>query len=197
MINKMYKRNVFSFVLLLSVIIFFNPCVYGAGGAVKEGAIKKGMKLSEFSLSVPESTEVQKYLGLKNTNPFFLSQVQAKIIIVEFYSIYCAACQKQAPLNNKLYKYIQGSSKLKNDVKMIGIGLGNKPFEIKYFREAHNVRFPLFPDADKNILNKLGIKVTPITILMEPDGTVLATHYGLIENIDNIFLEIRKFQKKL
>jgi len=178
-------------------LIFGILCIFWSQPVLGEKTLTKGMTLPDIQLMGAGSVEVQKYLGLKNLEPFSLSEVPSKLILVEFYSIYCAVCQQQAPDNNKLFKYIRGNQKMSADLKMMGIGLGNKPFEVKYFREAHNVKFPLFPDADKSVLNKTGIKATPIMVLMQPDGKILMAHYGRIEDLDKFFQEIKKIQSSL
>jgi len=172
-----------------AAIIFFivsNSPVFGGQ------AVTKGMTFPDFQVMDAGTDGVQEYLGLKSAAPFSMSDIPSKLILVEFYSIYCAICQKQAPDNNKLFKYIQGDQNLSRDLKMIGIGLGNKPFEVKYFKEAHNVRFPLFPDADKSILKKTGIKATPVMVLMQPNGKVLIAHYGRIDDLEGFFQELKK-----
>lgn len=171
---------------LITIFIFSNSPVFGGQ------AVTKGMTFPDFQVMSAGTDEVQEYLGLKSAEPFTLSDIPSKLVLVEFYSIYCAICQKQAPDNNKLFKYIQGDQNLSRDLKMIGIGLGNKPFEVKYFKEAHSVRFPLFPDADKSILKKTGIQATPVMVLMQPDGKVLIAHYGRINDLEGFFQEIKK-----
>jgi len=190
MIEKSIKKKII-FPILGILCIFWSQPVSG------EQALTQNMTLPDLQLISAGSIEVQNYLGLKSLEPFSLSQIQSKLILVEFYSIYCAVCQQQAPHINKLFKYVQGDRELSKDLKMIGIGLGNKPFEVKYYREAHSVKFPLFPDADKGVLNKTGIKATPVMVLMQPSGKILMAHYGRIENLDNFFQEIKKIQNAL
>jgi thiol-disulfide isomerase/thioredoxin len=180
-----------SIVFILSVIV-----AYPVSGA-RNLAIKKGMTLPEIKLVGAGTPEVQKYLGLENLEPFTLSQIKTKLILVEFYSFYCPHCQEAAPTNNKLFKYIRKSSKLKNDVKMIGIALTNKPFEVNMFRETFHVTFPLFPDEDKAILDKLGIQWTPVMVLMKPDGTVLIAHYGMIKDLKGFISEIEAIHSEM
>lgn len=172
-------------VFILSIVV-----AYPVSGA-RELAIKKGMILPEIKLIGAGTPEVQKYLGLENLEPFSLSQIKTKLILVEFYSFYCPHCQEAAPTNNKLFKYIRRSSELKNDIKMIGIALTNKPFEVKMFKETFHVKFPLFPDEDKAILDKLGIQWTPVMVLMKPTGEVLIAHYGMIKDLKGFISEIK------
>jgi hypothetical protein len=43
-----------------------------------------GSELPHFTVGAPDSPEVQKYLGLKNDGPFELSDITAKIVLIDF-----------------------------------------------------------------------------------------------------------------
>ncbi len=183
--------SVFAVLGVLLIIPFFDA--YGAG----EKAIKEGMTLPHFKVAGAETIDAQEYLGLKSSAPFTLSEIQAKLLLVEFYSFYCHVCMKTAPTVNKLYTYIQGQSTLRDDIKMMGIGITNKPVEVKYYRENFNVKFPLFPDEKREILDTLGIQWTPVLVVMTPDGKVLIAHYGEIDDLDGFIREIKKIHAEL
>jgi hypothetical protein len=58
---------------------------YSAYGAQAE-AIPVGTQFPKFTIGNPNSPEVQKYLGLKDDKPFTLSNIGAKLVIVEFFN---------------------------------------------------------------------------------------------------------------
>jgi peroxiredoxin len=186
---KRFKKVVLYLAISLFLGTYHCP-VYGARG------LPPGTTLNEFSMEVPTSTEVREYLGLKEGKTFTLSQISGKLVLIEFYSMYCPVCQRQAPRANKIFKFIQDDSTLNKDIKVIGVGLTNKQKEIDIYKKTFRIKFPLFADPDKAIANKTGIKDIPMTVLVDKHGKVLLSHLGVVEKMDAFMKEIRELHKK-
>jgi hypothetical protein len=62
---------------------------YGAQNSKKSKVISAGETLPDFRLCGPDSASAQKYLGLKTPDCFSLSQIPAKIILLEVFLLYC------------------------------------------------------------------------------------------------------------
>ncbi len=45
-----------------------------------------GSQMPTFTVGAPDSPEVQKYLGLKGSDPFKIADIGAKVVLVEFLS---------------------------------------------------------------------------------------------------------------
>ena len=119
--------------------------------------------LPELVLTVPENDIHKKYLGLtgKAGDKFTPADIQADILLIELFSMYCPYCQKEAPLVNELYERMEEVSKKGIKVRIIGLGASNSQFEVEHFMETYNVPFPLFPDKDMSMYKALVGAGTP------------------------------------
>ena len=86
-------------------------------------AMSPGGTLPGFQIPMPDSPEIKAYLGVKGAPTFSLSQVPAKLLVVEFFDVFCLVCQKDAPILNRLYKFIQEDQDLSKNIKMVGFAL--------------------------------------------------------------------------
>ncbi|MCX7634794.1 MAG: TlpA family protein disulfide reductase [Syntrophales bacterium] len=104
---------------------------------------------------------------------FNLPRLQDGFVIIQIFSMYCPYCQREAPNVNKLYAMIEADPSLRNRVRLVGIGVGNTPYEVDTFRKRYQIRFPLYSDGDFRIHKKLGEPRTPhfFGVRINPDGS--------------------------
>ncbi|MBN2396775.1 MAG: TlpA family protein disulfide reductase [Deltaproteobacteria bacterium] len=171
-------KKVFQYVVVLLGVLF--PLYASATQPPAAGD-----SLPALKFSVPAEREDREYLGLPGGDFFEVSQVKAEVVILEVMSMYCPFCQKEAPAVNELYRLIEENPKLKNRIKLIGIGAGNSPYELKVFREKYQVPFPLVPDRDFAIHVALGEVRTPFFIGVRMKNGVPTVFYSKLGGFED------------
>ena len=153
-----------------------------------------GESLPPFELPIPQDARAQSYLGLSGPGQFTIAQIEAKVVIIQIFSMYCPICQKEAFRVNKLYRNIQKRKDLKDKIKMIGIGTGNTAFEVGFFRKKYEVPFPLFPDENLSLHRILGEVRTPyfIGVKINRDGSdkVFYSRLGQFKDVNSFLKRI-------
>jgi len=142
-------------------------------------APKAGDTLPDAQVKSQLKPEEARYLGLpEGAASFRLSQINADALIVEIYSMYCPICQSEARTVNKVFERIAAAPKAAR-VRFVGIGAGNTPYEIDYFRKKHPSAMPLFADEDYG-LHKTFMNVrTPSFFVLKkrPEGGFAVVYY--------------------
>ena len=128
-----------------------------------------GSVMPDLQLRGELAPEHLKHLGFAGQEPHSLSNIRAKTVILVAFSMYCPHCQREAPVLNELNALIK-SRGLAEDVKLIGVGIGNSDFEVKVFRDKYAVTFPLFSDPDFKVNKEIGEVGTPFFYVLDLDA---------------------------
>ena len=129
---------------------------------------------AQFVLPGLINPDHRQYLGIETREDFALSAIRTRVLIIEVFNFYCQFCQNEAPSVNKLYWTIAMDPKLREHIKLIGIGVSNTTYEVDRFREKYNIPFPLFADRSRQLAHQLETRRTPTFIgyVRESDGTL-------------------------
>ena len=152
--------------------------------------------IPQVKLSVPDDADVKTYLGIKQkSGQAMLSDIDGEIVIIEIFSMYCPYCQRHAPTANKLYQAIEEGKETRGKIKLVGIGAGNSPYEVKFFKKKYGVLFPLFDDANSAVLNSIrGIR-TPSYFGIRKNGktqSVFFTQQGPYDDAQTFLQTVLK-----
>jgi len=165
------KSNIL-ILLMICLSISFLKFDADAGKVTPE----EGDLFPAISLDMPERKDAREYLGLAGKGSFSISGIDADLLIIEIFSMYCPYCQKEAPLVNDLYRIISEKPALKHKIKIIGIGAGNTPFEVDVFKNKYDIPFPLFSDESFAVHKAVGEVRTPYFF-------VLRKHLGVSDRV--------------
>lgn len=160
----------------------------------EDHALSVGAALPPIRLQAPADAAQRGYLGLAPKSDFTIDQIQAEVVIVQIFSMYCPICQREASKVNQLFSAVERNAELRRRVKIIGIGAGNSPYEVDFFRKSFQVPFPIFADADFDIHKQLGEVRTPYFIGLRlaagKPPLIKLTHAGPFESAERFLTEI-------
>jgi peroxiredoxin len=192
----MAKRSVLLPVLLgLGMIFFLSGWPTGLPAQGKK-PIKKGESFPEIALKTPSQAKDRSYLGISDGDQFKVKDLKAEVILVEIFDVYCLPCQKQAPLYKELFGLIQSNPATRDQIKMIGIAVGNTEEEIKKFRDHFKVPYPIVSDPKFLLHEAVGGPPAPFSIIVrqEPGGKsalVADTHLGFNKDMPGLFKQMQ------
>jgi thiol-disulfide isomerase/thioredoxin len=159
-----------------------------------------GEQLAAIRLPAPETADAMAYLGVARENAFDPLNVAGSLLVIEIFSMYCPHCQREAPKVNRLYQAIASSPQLAGRVKLIGIGVGNSPYEVNHFRKHYTIPFPLFADEAFIVHQALGEVRTPFFIIVSTDsadrGIVLGTVAGSFGTVESFIQRLNGFMEQ-
>lgn len=111
-----------------------------------------------------------------------LASLQGKPVIVNFWATWCPPCIKEMPAMNRAWH------KIKDDVHMVGINVGEDEDTIFTFTNDYPVDFPLLLDEDGKEVKRWPVRGLPTTFVLDPDGRIVYTVVGGREWDDDALL---------
>ncbi len=145
-----------------------------------------------ISLTIPSDYRMAAYLGFFSPRESFkLTEIKARIVVVEVFQVRCSHCQNQVDDLKELYHLIAKEG-LFHQVKIIGLGYGDDLFEVEEFGRRYAIPYPLFADPRGR---KVRVENIPVTFILEltPEGArVLYEFHGLLPATDDLLKLIRQ-----
>lgn len=112
-----------------------------------------------------------------------LSELRGNVVIIDFWSTWCAPCRKTMPLLDKFYRMNK-----RENVRVFGINVWERkagPAEVKAYIESKGYNFPILL-GDKDIANHYGVRGIPTLFIIDPDGKIAYRHVGYNMSMDEV-----------
>lgn len=179
----------FRAIALLCLFLLASQSVAGHATPLEAGA-----PFPDITLQGQFTSPQKAMLGLEGDGPFRLSDVKARHVLIEVFSMYCPHCQREAPDMNRLSARI-ADMQPRGELALLGLGAGNTQTEVDLFRETYGVPFPLAIDPDLEMHKALGEPGTPhfflVSLRDRGKPVVLISRTGRMSGVDDFIRELR------
>ena len=100
-----------------------------------------------------------------------LSSFRGRYVLLNLWATWCAPCVAELPALARLQAYAPG-------LRVIPVNMDKGEVDPAAFLKSHKVRLPVFRDSDTVMLKSFKAYGLPMTVLIDPDGKVVAKAEG-------------------
>jgi thiol-disulfide isomerase/thioredoxin len=101
-----------------------------------------------------------------------LSDLQGKILLVNFWATWCIPCKDEIPVLAALQKEYQ------NQVVVIGINAGEMSGVVQNFVDKNDISYTVLLDENNAVTDQYLIRAFPTTLIIDRQGALIAEHIG-------------------
>jgi len=107
-----------------------------------------------------------------------LSDLQGKVVLLNFWATWCAPCEAEMPTLEDRYKTFSG-----NGFQVLGVNADDEKIEtIQGFLERVPVSFPILLDPGLTVSDLYRVRGLPTTYLIDREGVVRAVQAGYLSD---------------
>lgn len=105
-----------------------------------------------------------------------LAAFKGRVILLDFWATWCAPCKVEIPWFIEYQKQLGPKG-----FQVVGISVDDETAPVKPFMTRMKMNYPVLLGANRDDLQKAygPLEVFPTTMLIDREGRVCATHYGL------------------
>jgi thiol-disulfide isomerase/thioredoxin len=102
---------------------------------------------------------------------YSLSSFKGRFVLLNLWATWCAPCVAELPALSRLTAFAPG-------IRVIPVNMDRGEVDAAAFLKSHKVKLPVFRDTDVVMLKSFGAYGLPMTVLIDPDGKVVAKAEG-------------------
>lgn len=141
-----------------------------------EEKLEKEETVEEEKVAISDNPTTDFSVTDINGNLVNLSNCFGKPIVVNFWATWCGPCKSELPAFNNMYK--KYGEKVIFLMVNLTDGFREKEENVKEFISSNNYEFPIFFDKEYSASNAYSVYSIPMTLFINPDGTLKDTHIG-------------------
>ena len=176
MMKKVSKKAVLLSILLAAIAgfglhLFYNGYVATAGSQQQElDRLFGNMGI----LKIPHVTRTVE-IQLKDAygNWVRLSDYRGKIVFLNFWATWCAACVVEMPAMEKLHRRLKDK-----DFAMVAINMQESDAQVKAFFERLKLSFTALLDSNGEVAAAFAVNALPTTFILDKEGRIVGAAIG-------------------
>lgn len=142
-----------------------------------------------LSASGPSGTQAQLLKDRKPASDFVrddaagksmrLAELKGKVVLLNFWATWCGGCQVEIPW------FIDFQNKYQErGLAVVGVSMDADGWKsVRPYLKEKNVNYSIVI-GNEEIAKRYGVEAMPVTLLIDRDGKVAATHLGLVSKAD-------------
>jgi thiol-disulfide isomerase/thioredoxin len=121
-----------------------------------------------------------------------ISQLQGKVIYVDFWASWCAPCAKSFPFLNELHHEFDDQ-----ELHIVGINLDEKLSDAQDFLAKIPASFDIMTDPDQQCAKSFDLKGMPSSFLIDQNGVIRYVHLGFRSgDVEQLRVQVEKILKE-
>jgi thiol-disulfide isomerase/thioredoxin len=135
-----------------------------AAASAQEGRRRPEM-IPERPTSIVGRTAPEIEATLLDGQPFHLSSLRGRVVVVSFFASWCTPCRVELPALSEL-------ASRRPDVAIVAVNVDRDPDDARAFLAAVPVALPIVLDHSALALGRYGVVSMPTLFVLDPRGTV-------------------------
>jgi peroxiredoxin len=97
-----------------------------------------------------------------------LSSYRGKVVLVNFWAVWCTPCRKEIPSLNRAQAAFEDEN-----IVLLAVNVGDEPEAIEEFSKAYPMNFTVLMDISAAVSQQWQVNVFPMTFIIDPAGRIV------------------------
>jgi len=156
--------------ILAMLAVTYNGCGAGPNENPEVGSLAPKFRLDDL-----------------NGNEVLLEQFRGKVVMLDFWAIWCGPCRVSMPLLEKL------QHEFSNDMVLLAINLQEEPEYVREYVARRNIGSTVLLDIDGDVGRAYRSESIPMQVLIDKEGVIRHIQVGFHPSMEGMLREeIRK-----